>query len=161
RPKPAAAPRAHWAPDRGIAITNYLLGKSVASGAHAESYETTRIDLAREHGGATAEVALYEMYWADLSRLSGSVPRLVSEASTLMLRMSKRGRETVNEAAEALRQRRLRRRGGRAAAVRASAWRAVVTLQTAMDWLFVNVLALLFLQFGALAALLIVLGFAA
>src|SRR6202007_748393 len=65
--------------DRGIALTNYLLAKHVRNGATPESYETSCISLQRhdvgpdevagdDDDGAT-RVDVYEMYWADRSRL--------------------------------------------------------------------------------------------
>jgi len=153
----APAGRTRGDDDRGIAVTDYLLSKSVDNGARTQPWETQRIGLELAHGARRARVDVYEMYWADLSRLSGSVPRIISELFTLMFRLSKLGRETVNEAAATVR----RRRGdGAPSRLRAAAWSVVTGVQSALDWLFVNVLALLFLFLGVLAALLVVLGFA-
>jgi hypothetical protein len=153
--------------DRGIAVTNYLLAKHVRNGASPETYETTRISLERHdlgsaaaNGGAgkvTANVDVYEMYWADLSRLSGSMPRIVSELFTLVFRLSKLGRETVDEMWGQL----ARSRDPRAphASAFRRAWTTVAWLQIGLDWLFVNVLALLFTQLALLGILLVLLGF--
>lgn len=70
------------------------------------AYDTTAIALHR--AGQTlldgtlvppATVHFHEMYWADLSRLSGSVPRLVSEVFTIIFRLSRLARETIDNAA--------------------------------------------------------------
>jgi hypothetical protein len=153
--------------DRGIALTNYLLAKHVRNGATPETYDTACITLQRHDCGpdevsgdgddAAARVDVYEMYWADLSRLSGSMPRIVSELFTLVFRLSKLGRETVDEMGGQLA--RARVPGARWGRTHASAWRLVAWLQIAMDWLFVNGLALLFAQLALLGVLLACLGF--
>ncbi len=148
-------------PDRGIALTNYLLAKHLRNGAQPEVYETIRIGLERRDdpsaAAASARVDVYEMYWADLSRLSGSVPRIVSELFTLVFRLSKLGRETIDEMAGQLA--RSREPGARGAAAYAGAWRTLAWLQIGLDWLFVNGLALLFTQLALLGVLLVCLGF--
>ena len=175
-PAPAAAhhanaPAAIAAPpageDRGIALTNYLLSKHVRNGASPETYETTCIALDRHDVGpdrlegdaddTTARVDVYEMYWADLSRLSGSMPRIVSELFTLVFRLSKLGRETVDEMWGQLA--RSRDPKARDAGVFRRAWTTVAWLQIGLDWLFVNGLALLFTQLALLGILLVGLGF--
>jgi len=166
----AAAAAAIEAPatgeDRGIAVTNYLLSKHIRNGASPDTYETTCIAL-RRHGvgpddlesgddATTAHVDVYEMYWADLSRLAGSMPRIVSELFTLVFRLSKLGRETVDEMWGQLA--RARVAGARGAGVFKLAWNVVAWLQIGLDWLFVNVLALLFTQLALLGILLLALG---
>ena len=148
--------------DRGIAVTNYLLAKHVRNGATPETYDTTRLGLDRHEvaNGAdrtTAHVDVYEMYWADLSRLSGSMPRIVSELFTLVFRLSKLGRETVDEMQGQL----ARSRDPHAPGARAyaGAWAVLAWLQCGLDWLFVNGLALLFTQLALLGVLLVCLGF--
>ena len=153
--------------DRGIALTNYLLSKHVRNGASPETYETTCITLDRHDVGpdrlegdaddTTARVDVYEMYWADLSRLSGSMPRIVSELFTLVFRLSKLGRETVDEMWGQLA--RSRDPKARGAGVYRRAWTTVAWLQIGLDWLFVNGLALLFTQLALLGILLVCLGF--
>jgi hypothetical protein len=154
--RPACRTRAD--DDRGIAVTDYLLAKSLENGARTQPWETTRIGLELAHGAGRARVDVFEMYWADLSRLSGSMPRIVSELFTLMFRLSKLGRETVNEASETARRRQGDDVPGR---VRGAAWLVVTNVQAWLDWLFVNVLGILFFYLGVLSALLVVLGFAA
>src|SRR5438034_1006507 len=46
-------------------------------------------------GGAAQPVDVYEMYWADLSRLASGVPRILTELFTLLFRLSQLGRDTV------------------------------------------------------------------
>jgi hypothetical protein len=152
---PAAPPAAQ---DRGIAVTNYLLTKFKDNGARPETYATTRLGL-RRHGPADSQtvVDVYEMYWADLSRLSGSMPRIVSEAFTMMFRLSKLGRETVDEMWGQLR--RVRDPDRPAKDEHPLAWNVLGTLQIALDWLYVNGLALLFAQLGLLAIVLTCLGY--
>ena len=165
KPADIAAPPTQQ--DRGIALTNYLLAKHVRNGASVENYDTARITLQR-HGVGPDELAaseddtatrvdVYEMYWADLSRLSGSMPRIVSELFTLVFRLSKLGRETVDEMAGQLE--RARVPGARWGRLHARAWRVVSWLQIGLDWLFVNGLALLFTQLTLLGILLVCLGF--
>ena len=153
--------------DRGIAVTNYLLAKHVRNGATPESYETTCISLQRHGVGPdqvgtpadvdVAQVDVHEMYWADLSRLSGSMPRIVSELFTLVFRLSKLGRETVDEMWGELG--RARDPHARWGSLFAGAWNTVAWLQIGLDWLFVNGLALLFTQLALLGVLLVGLGF--
>ncbi len=156
--------------DRGIAVTNYLLAKSIRNGAAPETYDTVRIELRRhdvapdELAGdddrhATAQVDVHEMYWADLSRLSGSMPRVVSELFTLVFRLSKLGRETVTEMWSQLA--RARTPGTPRSRVYAGAWNIVGWLQCGLDWLFVNGLALMFAQLALLDIVLVGLGYTA
>ncbi|HYP32083.1 MAG TPA: hypothetical protein VES00_09455, partial [Burkholderiaceae bacterium] len=176
---PPPSPRAHAAAksadttappaqqDRGIALTNYLLAKHVRNGAATEDYDTRRITLQRHGVGpddldgtdddTATRVDVYEMYWADLSRLSGSMPRIVSELFTLVFRLSKLGRETVDEMSGQLA--RARAPGARWGRLHARAWGVVTWLQIGLDWLFVNGLALLFTQLALLGTLLVCLGF--
>ena len=153
--------------DRGIAVTNYLLAKHQRNGASPETYDTTCVSLERhcvspdklckEVDTTTAHVDVYEMYWADLSRLSGSMPRIVSELFTLVFRLSKLGRGTVDEMWSQLA--RVRDPAAPRARAYAGAWNVVAWLQIGLDWLFVNGLALLFTQLALLGVLLVCLGF--
>ena len=141
--------------DRGIAATDYLLTKHRDNGASSESYESACIHLKRRADGTTTPVAVYEMYWADQSRLSGALPRIVTELFTMVFRLSKLGRDTVDEAA----------RAGNAATPRstwsARGWRLTAFLQSGLDWMFANVLALLFVQLLLLGLVFVALGIAA
>jgi len=137
-------------PDRGLAFTDYLLGKHRDNGALTEAYETTRIELERRAGDETAQVDVHEMYWADLSRLSGAIPRILTEFGTLVFRLSRLGRDTVDEG-----------RGFLCSETKAPpAWRALAFLQSAIDWLFVNLLAQLFFHLLLFGGVLVVLGLA-
>src|SRR5262249_24978138 len=59
----APAGRTREDDDRGIAVTDYLLSKSVDNGARAQPWETQRIGLELAHGAQRAQVDVYEMYW--------------------------------------------------------------------------------------------------
>lgn len=70
-------PRAMVSADAGIAFSDYLLSKW--KGADNEAYEAARIRMTRTASAAGAspqQVDVHEMYWADLSRLSGVLPAL-------------------------------------------------------------------------------------
>ena len=146
--RPAAAGVA--APDRGLAFTDYLLGKQRDNGGLQEAYETTCIELDRAHAGKSERVDVYEMYWADLSRLSGAIPRILTEFGTLIFRLSRLGRDTVDEARGTIRRKSSEPRS----------WTVLTTMQTAIDWLFVNVLAQLFFHLLLFGTVLVVLGLA-
>ncbi|NUZ05900.1 hypothetical protein [Piscinibacter koreensis] len=117
-------------------------------------------------------VHLHEMYWADLSRLSGSVPRIVSEVFTLIFRLSRLARETIDNAAPSAGGR--RRRGeeveaqprvtgglrGRDAAPKRLPWhwRPLWRLQPVLDGVLVHVVAMLFLTLALLGFVVVGLG---
>ena len=147
RPAPQAAAAA-MPRDRGLDLTDYLLGKQLDNHGAQEVYDTVRIDLVRETAEKSSSVHVYEMYWADLSRLSGAVPRIVAEFATLIFRLSRLGRDTVDEACGAL----------GASQGRARRWKLLAGLQMLLDWLYVNVLSQLFAQLLAFGAFLVVLG---
>ena len=140
------------ADDRGLAATNYLLGKYIENGAVPEAYDTTCIALERTAAAGRERVDVYEMYWADLSRLSGAIPRIVTELFTMVFRLSKLGRETVDEA-------RLQLRAGDGRPF--ASWQWLASTQIALDWAFVNGLAALFAQLGLLAIIVVAFGVAA
>ena len=159
--KASAAPAESHAEDRGVARSNYLLTKSRDNGALRSHYETASIELARtDDDGSRAKVVVYEMYWADLSRLSGVLPRILTEIFTMIFRLSQLGRDTVDEARRTLARQRGAGRHGKPSWYR-GAWAATTTLQIVLDWLFVNGLALLFAQLFLLALLLAAAGAAA
>src|SRR5471032_2454591 len=152
--------------DRGIAVTNYLLAKHIRNGASPETYDTTCITLQRHDAGpddlpdddddTATRVDVFELYWADLSRLSGSMPRIASELFTLVFRLSKLGRETVDEMWGQLS--RARTPDARWRRTFTGSWNVVAVLQITLDWLFVNGLALLFTQLALLGVVLTCLG---
>jgi len=131
-------------PDRGLQLTSYLLAKYRDNGAAPEAYDSTVVALKRsaQGEGGPQRVDVYEMYWADLSRLSGAIPRIVTELFTMLFRLSKLGRGTVNETL-----RHVKDTSGKTP----FSWRCLAALQTGLDWAFVNVLALLFAQLAMLA----------
>ena len=151
----SAPPPAPVEIDRGIQISNFLLSKHLSNGAPRESYATERVRLERSTASGVTQVDVHELYWADLSRLSSAVPRIVTELFTLMFRLSKLGRETVDEARRAV----LRRhRAGEVGPGTAWAWRICSTFQRILDWLFVNGVAMLMQQLGLLGFVLLALG---
>lgn len=141
----APTPKGLIAADPGIAFSDYLLSKW--KGADNDAYEATRICMTRHsNGGAAAQrVDVHEMYWADLSRLSGVLPRIVTELFTMVFRLSQLGRDTVDRA-------RLDAglqhspETGEQQSPRTVRWRWLTTLQLGLDWAFSNVLANLFGQ---------------
>lgn len=60
-------------------------------------YETQRlVSQRRDKQGRALEVHLYEMYWADLSRLPGGVLRFFGELYQLLFHLSSLGRHTID-----------------------------------------------------------------
>src|SRR4029079_9661886 len=138
---PPSTPR----PDAGTEFTDFLLFKAQRNGTPTASYDTTCLNLAREQGGRTQRVDVYEMYWADLSRLSSGVPRIITELFTLLFRLSQLGRDAVALAARQV----------DAGAPFARRWQWLSRLQSALDWAFSKGLGLLTAQL-LMAALVIV-----
>ena len=128
--------------DPGIAFSDYLLFKAERDGTDNEAYEATRIRMTRRAGGCARfqHVDVHEMYWADLSRLSGTLPRIVTELFTMVFRLSRLGRDTVDQAGRAARE----RLSPQAPAARR--WARLAAVQIALDWAFASILANLFLQ---------------
>lgn len=137
--------------DPGITLTTALLGQyAEAVGESCEAYGTKVIRMSRRKIPAAGErLDVFEMYWADLSRLSGSVPRIVSEVFTLIFRLARLGRDTVAEAFKVF---------GKEKGIGGLGWRAVRFLQSALDWTFVHVLAMLTLHLALLGGVLVGLG---
>lgn len=126
--------------DAGIAFSDYLLFKW--QGAGHEAFEVARIRMVRRETtaarvGTTQHVDVHEMYWADLSRLSGVLPRIVTELFTMVFRLSQLGRDAVDRAGV---------HAARHKTPGAFAWAWLARLQMALDWAFSGVLANLFLQ---------------
>jgi len=150
--------QAHDGPaDPGVAMSDFLLMKASHNGMPTESYATTRLDLQRVLHGAdgsverTQDVHVYEMYWADLSRLSGSLPRILTETFTMVFRLSQLARDTVRGAAEQF----------KTGAGPSAHWQWLSRLQTLLDWGFSKGLALLTLQLLMIALVIVPLGLAA
>ncbi len=135
--------------DVGVRFTDYLLAK--AAGARSRH----AVDVARDRHGADAAPAsvavhqvrgpalnadVFEMHWADLSRLPGSVGRIVAELFTLMFHLSRLGIDALS-LADALAP------GGELRLLR--------RLQRLADWWFTRVLALLGLQLLVVALVLL------
>lgn len=126
----AAAGTAEDAPDPGLQYTDFLLDKHFRNGGTHEPYASHVTRLQRSEGDrVTHEVDVFEMYWADLSRLSDKVPRIVGELFTLLFRFSRLGRDTVALARSLLGE-------------RSAAWRLTSFLQSALDWGLVHVVAM-------------------
>ncbi|RYF41839.1 MAG: hypothetical protein EOO25_08615 [Comamonadaceae bacterium] len=143
--------------DAGIAFSDYLLFKAQRNGGGNEAYEAARIRMTRapRNGAPAKQVDVHEMYWADLSRLSGALPRIVTEIFTMVFRLSRLGRDTVDQAARAARQ-----RHAGDAAPKADVWRGLVAVQIALDWAFSALLANLFTQLLVIGLLIAATGFA-
>lgn len=147
-------PRAMVSADAGIAFSDYLLSKW--KGADNEAYEAARIRMTRTASAAGAspqQVDVHEMYWADLSRLSGVLPRIVTELFTVVFRLSLLGRDAVDRAsAEAG----LRQPDGKPP----RRWQWLANLQRGLDWAFSNLLANLFSQLLLIGLLIVAWGVA-
>jgi hypothetical protein len=129
----------------GPDLTEFILFKALRNKMERETYRTTRLSLPREQGGTASRVDVYEMHWADLSRLSGSLPLIVTELFTLLFRLSLLGRDTVRIALAHMRS-------------PGPAWIWLRKSQTALDWTFSRVFALLMLQLVMLALILVPMG---
>jgi len=155
----AGGPAAPAAPvaDAGLAFSDYLLFKAERNGAIDEAHEVTRIRALRTDAALKApqQVDVYEMFWADLSRLSGALPRIVTELFTMMFRLSRLGRDTVDQARSAATA--TLPRGSRELA----RWNRLADLQIALDWAFASVLANLFLMLLMAGLVILALGAAA
>jgi len=117
------------AADVGVRFTDYLLAKAQGARKNDEA-EPANVSVSTVDG-PQLHADVFEMYWADLSRLPGSVTRIVSELFTLLFHLSRLGVDTLS-LAEGL--------AGRGPLT----WLARV--QRGADWLFSRVLALLALQ---------------
>lgn len=116
--------------DLGVRFTDYLLAKAQSHRDEAPPpapFEMPRVRLE----SATRRVDVFEMYWADLSRLGG-ITRIATELFTLLFHLCELGAETL------------------AVALTAAGPRKVFT---ALDrchrwasWVFTRALALMFLQ---------------
>jgi hypothetical protein len=117
--------------DHGVRFTDYLLAKaaSVRRGEIAPHH----YDMPRHRiTSAGRETDVFEMYWADLSRLGGSAARLLTELFTLLFHLSKLGADTVSLAEVAL--------------APSAVLKWLARMHRWANWVFSRVLALLFLQ---------------
>ena len=131
---------------KGAAFTDYMLAKAKRADTPIDTYTAPHIAMTRQKGAIADQVDLHEMYWADLSRLSGLVPRILTELFTLLFRLSALGRDTVQfqAAAEAYKH--------------DPVWRLLAWLQMLLDVGYSRVLALLFLQLVMIALILVPFG---
>ena len=126
--------------DLGIALNDYLLDRLVLPEGDA-LYESTRVSLRRRADNRALDV--YEMYWADLSRLGTGGLRALSSLYQLFFHLSTLAADVVDQVA-------LGANGGRA-------WRLLQRLHAWMAWLMKGPTALLQLAmllmvvFGAVA----------
>ncbi len=117
--------------DHGVRFTDYLLAKAAS---------VRRGDITPQHydmpchrvSSVQRQTDVFEMHWADLSRLSGSATRILTELFTLLFHLSKLGSDTLSLADVAL---------GPSGVMR---WLA--RMHRGANWVFSRVLALLFLQ---------------
>lgn len=120
-----------------VAFSNNLLRNAQHDRLAPETYQVPcwqmfRCEQQADGREQRVQVDVHEMYWADLSRLSGAAPRIVTELFTLLFRLSTLGRDTVHAATAFFMQH--------------SAWRQLQTVQTWLDLAYSRGLALLFLQ---------------
>ncbi|WP_431263653.1 hypothetical protein ACQ859_27565 [Roseateles chitinivorans] len=140
-------------PDLGIAFTDYLLFKAQRGRAGTDAVESQRIRMTREDPQArtSQQVDLHEMYWADLSRLSSALPSILTELFTILFRLSKLARDTIDQARHAA------DAAGAPAGIRRG-WARLSWLQTALDWSFAHLLSQLFLQALLLGTFIVVMS---
>ena len=126
--------------DLGIALNDYLLGRLVLPEGDA-LYESTRVSLRRRADDRTVDV--YEMYWADLSRLGTGGLRALSSLYQLFFHLSTLAADLVDQVS-------LVTKGG-------TAWRLLQRLQAWIAWLMkgpaavLQLAMLLMVVFGAAA----------
>jgi hypothetical protein len=142
----ATAPRLS---DVDVDFSDFLLAKAVRNRMPAATFETQRLRLRRQGEGREQSVDVYEMYWADLSRLASGISRIVTELFTLIFRLSLLGRDTV---AAAVREFAADGTGGRR-------WPGLGATQALLDWIFSRVLGLLALQLLMLVLIIVPAGF--
>src|SRR4051812_152276 len=141
RSAPDDAPAAAKNPqDLGIALNDYLLGRLKLSEKEA-LYESTRVSLRRRLDNRDVDV--YEMYWADLSRLGTGGLRVLSSLYQLFFHLSTLSADVIDQIA-------LSNAGG-------GPWRALQRLHAWLAWLMkapaalVQFSMLLMVLFGAMA----------
>ena len=117
--------------DHGVRFTDYLLAKAASvrrSEATPQLYEMPchRVSTVQR------QTDVFEMYWADLSRLGGSATRILTELFTLLFHLAKLGTDTLSLADVAL--------------APSGVLRWLARSHRWANWVFSRVLALLFLQ---------------
>jgi hypothetical protein len=83
-------------PDLGIALNDYLLGRLVLRDADA-LYESTRVSLRRVADDRAVDI--YEMYWADLSRLAAGGLQALSSLYQLFFHLGTLAADVVDQVA--------------------------------------------------------------
>jgi hypothetical protein len=136
----APGPRAPESPDLGIALNDYLLGRLDLPEGDA-LYEAARVSLRRRADGRAVDV--YEMYWADLSRLGAGGLRALSSLYQLFFHLGTLAADLVDQVS-------LSMKGG-------TAWRLLQRLHAWIAWLMrgpaavLQLAMLLMVAFGAAA----------
>ncbi|MFN0314434.1 MAG: hypothetical protein ACKVQA_05280 [Burkholderiales bacterium] len=126
--------------DLSAALNDYLLSR-LEMPEHDALYESTRISMRRRAGNQAADI--FELYWADLSRLRSGGMRALSALYQLFFHLSTLAAGVVDQVA-------LSTGGG-------PAWRALQSLHSWLAWLMKSPAAILQLSmllaavFGALA----------
>ena len=126
--------------DLGMALNNYLLDRLVLPEEDA-LYESTRISLRRRDDDRAVDI--YEMYWADLSRLGAGGLRVLSSLYQLFFHLGTLAADVVDQVA-------LSENGGKG-------WRLLQRLHAWMAWLMkapaalLQLAMLLMVVFGGLA----------
>lgn len=140
RAAPAPTTPSRDAPDLGLALNDYLLGRLELPEGEAV-YESTRLSLRRRANDRPVD--LYELYWADLSRLGEGGLRALSASYQLFFHLSTLAADVVDQVALSV-------RGG-------VAWRLLQRLHAWLAWLMKGPAALvqlsmfLLIPFGAVA----------
>ena len=134
------APEPPESQDLGLALNDYLLGRLVLPEGDA-LYQCARVSLRRRADDRAVDV--YEMYWADLSRLGAGGLRALSSLYQLFFHLSTLAADLVDQVS-------LSMNGG-------TAWRLLQRLQAWIAWLMrgptavLQLAMLLMVAFGAAA----------
>jgi hypothetical protein len=127
----AEAPPAEPVPYDVSYAESFLRGQRLPEAERA--YSTLRLSATRDPGTAHAcRVDVYEMYWADLSRLGANVLRILAELYQLLFHLSTLARQTVDHA----------RAQARGKGAKARLWRALGELHGYSEWLLSRPIAL-------------------
>lgn len=121
-----AAPSEPEDKDLGLAMNDYLLGRLQFAEGDA-LYESTRISLQRKSDGRLIDV--YEMYWADLSRLGAGGIKALTSLYQLFFHLGTLSADIVDQVS-------LSTRGG-------TGWRLLQRMHAWMAWLMKVPMALL------------------
>ena len=123
---PASQPKAVPSEDLGIALNDYLLGRFVLPEGDA-LYESKRVSL--RHRIHDKSVDLFEMYWADLSRLGTGGLRALTSLYQLFFHLGKLAADVVDQASL-----------GKS---KTAGWRLLRQLHAWMAWLMIGPVAVL------------------